>query len=138
MSKIMMNTTSVIVQEDQRLTIRQLGEMFGISKSSVQVILNEHLYMKRAACRWVPQLLTPLQMEYHVNVFEELLERFNTAGVDFLHNIIMIDKSWMFHYDLEIKYQISQWKTMNMPPPKKVKIVRSAGNVMMIFFFFLP
>ncbi len=57
---------------------------------------------------------------------EELLERFNAAGVDFLHNVITVDKSWMLHYDLEMKYQTPQWKTM--------KTVHSTGKVTMIIF----
>ncbi len=60
--------------------------------------------MKRVVYQWVLRLLTPLQMEYAVTVYEELLERFNAAGMDFLHNTSTVDKSWMFHYNPEMKY----------------------------------
>ncbi len=46
------------------------------------------------------------------------------------------DGSWMFYYDLELMQQSSQWKTSNLPVPKKAKVMCSAGKVIMIIFFF--
>ncbi|XKL69121.1 hypothetical protein PGB90_006890 [Kerria lacca] len=45
--ELLVNTASVIIREDRRMTVRALGEALGISKSSAHVILSEHLHMKK-------------------------------------------------------------------------------------------
>ena len=51
-----------IIREDRRLTVRKVGDMHGIGKSSVQRILSD-LSMTKVCARWVPPLLHEDQMQ---------------------------------------------------------------------------
>ncbi len=70
-----------------------------------------------------------------MDVCRELLEHFETEGLNFLHNIITIDESWMHYYDPETEQQNSQWKGRQSPPPMKAETARSTGKVTMVIFF---
>ena len=45
------------IDTDRRLTVREISEDIGISKTSVHRILRETLVMSRVCARWVPRLL---------------------------------------------------------------------------------
>ncbi|GFV29753.1 histone-lysine N-methyltransferase SETMAR [Trichonephila clavipes] len=49
----------------------------------------------------------------------------------------LICTAWLYYYDLTIKQQSSKWKHPSSPTPKKAKTVKSAGKVMIIFFFIM-
>lgn len=134
-TEVLQNTAAAIVREDRRMTIRELAACLDISIGSAFSIMHDDLAMRRVSSRWVPRLLTPEQMQHRVSVCQDLLSRFGGEANEEMNRIITVDESWMYHYDPELKQQSSQWKTAHSPPPKKAKMSRSAGKVMMIIFF---
>jgi len=54
---------------------------------------------------------------------------------NFIGQIIMDDKTWVYGYDPETKLQSSQWKSADSPRPKKARQVRSKVKLMLIDFF---
>lgn len=134
-SEVLKNTAAAIVSEDRRITVRELAATLDISVGSAFSILHDDLAMRRVSCRWIPRLLTPEQMQHRVSVCQDLLSRFGGEANEQMCRIITVDESWMYHYDPELKQQSSQWKRAQSPPPKKAKLSRSAGKVMMIIFF---
>lgn len=59
--------------------------------------------------KMVPRILTPEQKENHKNICSDILERIQEQQ-DFLKNVITCDKTCIFHYSLETKWQLKHWK----------------------------
>ncbi|KAI6658692.1 hypothetical protein LOD99_10987 [Oopsacas minuta] len=76
-----------ILDEDRRITLRELEERVGISKATLHSIITEDLEMSKATERWVPKLLPKEQKRERVRVSKELLSRYK-AEEDFLDCII--------------------------------------------------
>ena len=53
----------------------------------------------------------------------------------FLHQIVTVDKSRVYHYEPDSKRQSMQWKHLSSPASKKFKIQASAGKVMLTIFW---
>jgi hypothetical protein len=57
-----------VIRENRRLTVREVSEEVGISKSSCHTILTEKLEMHHVAANFVPHLVTDEQRANHVTV----------------------------------------------------------------------
>lgn len=124
-----------VVEEDRRLTVRQISDIVGISKDSVRKILREDLFMNKVCARWVPKMLKDDQKRKRAEVCQELLDRFNIDREGFIGRLVTVDETWVHHYDPETKQQSMQWKHVNSPPPKKFRVQKSAGKVMATVFW---
>ena len=51
----------IVVEQDARLSIKDIASCTGISEGSVQTILKKHLDPRKVCSRWVPHLLTEEQ-----------------------------------------------------------------------------
>jgi hypothetical protein len=88
------------VIRSNHLTVREVGEEVGISKTAYRELLNENLGMR------------------HVDVSKEFVGRAN-ADENFLKNIVTGDETWVYGYDVETKAHSSQWDSEMSPIPKK-------------------
>ena len=66
---------------------------------------------------------------------QELLRQYEADGEAFLQRIITGDESWVHFYKPEWKQQSMGWRHTSSPEPKKVQAQRSAGKVMLTFFW---
>jgi hypothetical protein len=66
-----------LVHEDHRQTIHELTNTIGISYGVCQEILTENFNMPHIAMKFVPQLLTNDEKEWHINMCLELQEKAN-------------------------------------------------------------
>ena len=53
-----MTSVNSLVNEDRRVTIRELSDRFGIGRSTINVILKEKLDMNKVCARWIPRILS--------------------------------------------------------------------------------
>ncbi|KAI6647185.1 hypothetical protein LOD99_8840 [Oopsacas minuta] len=69
-SKTCSNIESVqtILDEDRRITLRELEERVGISKATLHSIITEDLEMSKVTARWVPKPLSKEQNHERVRV----------------------------------------------------------------------
>ena len=82
--------------------------------------------MGKVCAKEVPKDLTEEQKQGRVTICQDLLERQN----DILSRVITGDETWVYQYDLETKWQSSQWKTANFPRPKIPSTqIKSENNV---------
>ena len=58
------------------------------------------------------------QKELHVEITQDMLDCANN-DLEFLKIIITGDETWVYRYNLENKFQSSQWKHPELPRPKK-------------------
>lgn len=119
-----------LVQNDGRLTIREIAEETGISTGSCQSILKDKLEMKRIASRLVPKHLNFLQKQQRVLVSQEMLSMDDSM----LENIITGDETWVYQYHTETSQQASEWRAKNEPKPKRARQSHSKVKVMLTVF----
>ena len=62
---------------DRQISVRCATDELGISKTSLYEIISDYLGMKKVCTRWVPKLLTRLQLASRVDCCEEFLENCN-------------------------------------------------------------
>lgn len=98
------------INENRRLTIRELEEDLGIQKSSICTILHEDLKMNRVSAKFVPRLLTEDQKNCRLEITQDNLHLIK-SDPGLLKRVITGDESWVYGYDPETKAQSSQWKT---------------------------
>ena len=108
------------VLEDRRLTVQEIVAEMGISTGSVHSILTEDLNLRRVSAKLVPKLLTEQQKELQKEYSEDMLDLANHDR-EFTKTIITGDKTWVYGYDPETKFQSSQWKHPESPRQKKAR-----------------
>jgi len=123
-----------IIQNNRRLTVREIADDCGISVGSCDEILTDDLHMKRVWAKFVPRLLADDQREQCQTVAHDLFEC-SCEDVQFLKNIVTGDESWVYGYDPETKQQLSQWKGPMPLRPKKGRQVQNKTKVMLLVFF---
>lgn len=64
----------IAINENCCLTVQELEEDYGISKTIISEMLTQDLRMSRKAAKFVPQLLTQLQSNYGVKIDQNNLE----------------------------------------------------------------
>lgn len=122
-----------VLNADRRYTVREIAEITGYGKSTVQRIIKNDLLMSRVSARWVPRVLTVDEKQTRVKSSRKFVSRC-MADDTFLSRIITTDETWVHYYEPESKRQSSIWKHLDSPPPKKAKVVKSLGKVMCIMF----
>ncbi|UYV72208.1 hypothetical protein LAZ67_9002191 [Cordylochernes scorpioides] len=80
-------------------------------------ILTEDLAMKKVAAKSVLKLLMAEQKQLRVEGSLDMLNSTN-SDPDFINTIFTSDKSWVYGYDPDTKFQLSQWKHFTSPRPK--------------------
>ena len=65
------------IEEDQRMTYRQLEELLNIPVSTLHHIINEHLQVRKLCMLWVPHSLSEEQQQCRVNWCRQMLKNFD-------------------------------------------------------------
>ena len=107
-----------IVIEDCHLTLRKIVEQVGISRGSAHSILTEDLCMWRVLAKFIPKLLMEQQKKLCVEITQDMLDCANN-DLEITKTITSGDEAWVYDYDLESKFQSSQWKYLESPKSKK-------------------
>ncbi|KAG1701368.1 Protein GVQW3 [Nymphon striatum] len=102
------------INEDRRLTVRELEENLEIPRTSVSEILMEDLGMRHVAAKFVPWFPLQEQKAFRAEIAEDLLQTTNNDP-HFLKQVITGDESWVYSYDPEIFYDISETCEHNDP-----------------------
>ena len=64
----------IVVEQDARLSVKDLASCTGISEGSVQIILKKRLDLRKVCARWVPHLLTEEQKTQRLKCARDLLK----------------------------------------------------------------
>ena len=100
-----------LILDNRRITCREIAQETNLSVGTVNTIIHKHL-QKLAHTGYQDSF--PL-----LAGTEELKERFDTEGQDFLDRFITCDETWEHHFTPESKRATKQWKHADSPPPKK-------------------
>ena len=106
----------------------------GLSYGSVSKMIQNKLHMSKVSSRWVPRLLTPFQKQTRRDLSRQMLTLLEQDEEDFFGRLVTMDECWIYLYDPETKEMSKEWKHSKSPPPRKAKVQKSAGKVMVSFF----
>ena len=124
-----------MIKEDRHVTYRQLEASLGISKTTIQSILHEHLGVRKICSRWIPHNLTEAQKKGRVDWCQEMLQKFEGGRSKSVYNIVTGDETWIYAYEPESKQQSTVWVFHDEPNPTKVVRSRSTSKKMIACFF---
>ena len=126
-----------LVQEDRRVTLQTIMHETDLSYGSAWNIIHNQLHMSKVSARWVPHLLTPLQKQTRRDLSQQALDLLQQDEEDFFRRLVTMDECWVYVYlyDPETKEMSKQWKHATSPPPKKAKVQKSGGKVMVSVFW---
>lgn len=131
----MIKKVSDIVSADSRVKVRDIADKLKISTGTAELILHEHLHMKKLSARWVPRLLTINHKSNRALISSQCLSMFQGNPEEFLRRFITVDETWIHHHTPETKQQSKQWVKDGSSAPKKAKVVPSAGKIMATVFW---
>jgi len=124
-----------VIRGKRRVTVKEVASLLDISVGSTHHIIHNELEFRKVCTRWVPKRLTPEMKERRADSCQELLRRYEADDEAFLQRIFTGDESWVHFYEPERKRQSMEWRHTSSPKPKKVRAQRSAGKVMLTFFW---
>ena len=106
------------IDEDRRITVRELEEKLGIAKTYIHLILTEHLGMTRVVAKWVPKLLSEQQKLARSQVCRTLIKAWQHEK-DYLKRIVTGDESWFHFYDQNLNFRAANGKEKMKPRQSK-------------------
>jgi len=123
-----------LILEDRRISAKSIAEQLGILHERVGSIVHEDLDMRKLSAKWFPKCLNGDQKRQRCQSSEQLLEFFRRDPNDFLSRLVIMDETWLYHYDPETKQQSMEWRHSGSPRPKKFRVQKSAGKVLASIF----
>jgi len=96
--------------ENCRILAKSIAEQLGISRERVGSIIHEDLDKRKLSAKWVLKCLNADQRHQRCQSSEQILELFRRYPNDFLPRLLIMDETWLYHYDSETKQQTMKWR----------------------------
>ena len=88
-----------MVEQDARLSVKDIASCTSISEGSVQTILKKRLDMRKVCARWVPHLLTEKQKTQRLKYARELLKTYKGCNSRVISNLLTGDGTWVHMFE---------------------------------------
>jgi len=124
-----------LIVEDHQVSAKSVAEQLSVSCEHVGSIIHEDLDMWKLSAKWVQKCLNADQKRQWSQSSEQLLEFYGYDPNDFLLRLLTMDKTWLYHSDLETKQQSMEWRHSGSSRPKKFRVQKSAGKVLTLIFW---
>ena len=89
----------IVVEQDVRLSVKDIASCTGISEGRVQKILKKHLDLRKVCARWVPDLLTEEQKTQRLKCARELLKTYKGFNSRVISNLLTGDETWVHMFE---------------------------------------
>ena len=106
-----------MVEQDARLSVKDIASCTGISKGSVQTILKKRLELRKIYTRWVPHLLTEEQKTQRLKCARELLKTYKGYNSRVISNWLKGDETWVHMFEPQRRADNKQWKRKDQKRP---------------------
>ncbi|CAF4715888.1 unnamed protein product [Rotaria sp. Silwood2] len=123
-----------LIDDDPYSTIEELQEQTGLSYSTTQRIISDHLQLRKITARYIPKHLTDFQRAERVRICKENLEKFEKR-IWRLCDVVTGDESWFYHKQIGRKSANAAWVTKGDPPPTVVRLSKFAPRTLFSIFF---
>ena len=107
----------IVVEQDARLSVRDIDSCTGISEGSVQTILKKRLDLRKVCARWVPHLLTEKQKTQRLKCARELLKTYKGCNSRVISNLLTGHVTWVHMFKPQRRADNKQWKRKDRKRP---------------------
>ena len=94
-TKANMAAVKIVVEQDARLSVKDIASCTGISEGSVQIILKKCLDLRKVCTWWAPHLLTKEQKTQCLKCARELLKTYKGCNSRVISNLLTGDETWV-------------------------------------------
>ena len=123
------------VLSDRRLKVKEIAARLHLSKTTVLRVLHDHLNMNKVSARWVPRILSTLQMQRRVECCRDFLALYESDPVNVIRSIVTGDETMVLYYDPLSKRESMEWRKPGEKRPRKAKVTQSAKKIMATIFW---
>lgn len=123
-----------IVQNERRITTRELTKRLNVSKGTINTLLAES-GIRKLCSRFVPRFLTAEMQDRRYEISYENLQLFERMGDRFLENIITVDETPLSLYVPESKRESLEWKFPGESSSRKIRSSSSHRKCLMLTVF---
>ncbi len=107
------------LEVDRRQTLRQLSQVTGVSRMTIQRVLKDAKFAKLAP-KMIPHLLTQQQKDFRARISAKLLQEMNRDPT-VLQRIVTCDESWVFTFDPRTKQGDMEWTPLKIQGQSSVQ-----------------
>ena len=125
----------IVVEQDARLSVKDIASCTGVSEGSVQTILKKRLDMRKVCARWVPHLLTEEQKTQRLKCARELLKTYKGCNSQVISNLLTGDETCVHMFELQRRADNKQWKWKDKKCPCIAKRTISSKKMLHAIFF---
>lgn len=129
----MTSKVEALILENRRITIEEISNTLKISTGSVHTVIHQGLNMNKVNTKWVPRILTLDMRQTRIKCSREMLDL--STDLSFFDRIVTGDESWVHYYDPETPREAREWKHPGSPTPRRSRLNRSAGKILMSVFW---
>ena len=83
----------IVVEQDARLSVKDIASCTGISEGSVQTILTKRLDLRKVCTKWVPHLLTEEQKTQRLKCARGLLKTYKGCNSRVISDLLTGDET---------------------------------------------
>ncbi|GFU20285.1 histone-lysine N-methyltransferase SETMAR [Trichonephila clavipes] len=123
------NTSRVekMIQNDRRVTLREISSELGLSYCSVQRIVSDVLPYSKVSAGWVLRALSDEPKVTRMMWSLTFLHCYHSDGQPFIDQTVTGDEIWLNFFIPTSKKATMEWKHSGSPTKKKLKATPSAG-----------
>ena len=88
-----------MVEQDARLSVKDIASCTGISEGSVQTTQKKRLDLRKVCAKWVPHLLTEEQKTQRLKCARELLKTYKGCNSRFISSLLTGDETWVHMFE---------------------------------------
>ena len=107
----------ILVEQDARLSVKDIASCTGIPEDSVQTILKKHLDLRKVCARWVPHLLTEEQKTQRLKCAQEFLKTYKGCNSRVISNLLIGDEILVHMFESQRRADNKQWKRKDQKRP---------------------
>ena len=115
--KTSITKANIVVEQDARLSVKDIPSCTGISEGSVQTILKKRLDLRKVCARWVPHLLTEEQKTQCLKCARGLLKSYKGCNSWVISNLLTGDETWVHMSEPQRRADNKQWKRKDKKTP---------------------
>ena len=125
----------IVVEQDARLSVKDIASCTGIPEGSVQTILKKHLDLRKDCARWVPHLLTEEQKTQRLKCAQEFLKTYKGCNSRVISNLLIGDETLVHMFKPQRRADNKQWKQKYLKRPCIAKRTTNSKKMLYAIFF---
>ena len=126
---------SIVVEQDTRLSVKDIASCTGISEGSVQTILKKRLDLRKVCARWIHHLLTEKQKTQRLKCAREVLKTYKSCNSRVISNLLTGDETLVYMFEPQRMADNRQWKRKDKKCPCIAKTTISSKKMLYAIFF---